>query len=98
MIEKPDFLQKGAIVKVQHWYGEIIDIALSDTKIMVLVVSPKGIWRNHPEEWLEYKEGQIIPLDDIDFSIESVQIYLDRVQDMYRSIVDLRSRWSRKLS
>jgi hypothetical protein len=28
---------------------------------MVLVKSPKGIWRNHPAEWLEYKPDAIKP-------------------------------------
>jgi hypothetical protein len=57
----PDFLKVGAVVKVQHWYSEIIDVAVSDSRLMVLVKSPKGIWRNHPAEWLEFDEQQIIP-------------------------------------
>ena len=38
-------------------------MAVSDQRVMVLIKSPKGIWRNQRDasEWLEYIEGQIIP-------------------------------------
>ena len=80
-INPPDWLKVGAIVKVQHWFGIIEDVATSSARIMVLVRSPKGIWRNHPAEWLEYQEGQIIPAD-LDQFVREVDIHVDRIKRM----------------
>ena len=58
-MNKPEWLKRGALVKVQHWYGLVEDVAVSDQHVMVLIKSPKGIWRNqrNASEWLEYIEG-----------------------------------------
>lgn len=92
MVSKPEFLKVGAIVKVQHWYGEIVDVALSKERIMVLVASPKGIWRNHPAEWLEFDPRQITPAD-LDEAIDSFDIYVQRVENMLADLDNMKKRW-----
>lgn len=92
MVTRPDFLKVGGIVKVQHWYGEIVDVAVSDRRIMVLVKSPKGIWRNHPAEWLEYDESQITPAAP-DEAVSSIEVYQERVERMLEEIEGLRESW-----
>ena len=92
MVTKPDFLKVGGIVKVQHWYGEIVEVAVSDRRIMVLVKSPKGIWRNHPAEWLEYDESQITPAA-LDEAVSSIDVYQERVERMLAEIEALRESW-----
>ncbi|GEM_PF-832272 len=59
LLTKPEWLVPGAIVRVQFWVGQIDEVAVSDKRIMVLVSSAKGIWRNHPAEWLEFKPEHI---------------------------------------
>ena len=87
MMNKPEWLKRGALVKVQHWYGLVEDVAVSDLHIMVLIKSPKGIWRNQRDasEWLEYIEGQIIPAtpDEIE---KEINAHAERIQ---RMLIDL---------
>ncbi len=84
---KPDWLIPGAFVKVQHWYGVVEDVAVSSARIMVLVKSPKGIWRNQRDasEWLEYLEGQIAPADKSEIERE-VEVHVKRVQQMLKDL------------
>jgi len=92
---KPDFLKVGAIVKVQHWYGQIVDIAESDTRIMVLVTSPKALWRNHPAEWLEFDAEQITATSIAD-AVADFDFYLSRVSRTLREIEALRDAWQER--
>ncbi|MDM8521629.1 hypothetical protein QUF64_16410 [Anaerolineales bacterium HSG6] len=88
----PKFLKVGQLVKVQHWYGQIEDVAVSDKRIMVLVKSPKGIWRNHPAEWLEFKPQQIKPAS-AEEAVQSIDIYTERVKQMLADIEQTRQAW-----
>ena len=94
-MNKPDFLQKGALIKVQHWFGEVVDVAISEDRIMVLVTSPKGVWRNHPAEWLEYQAGQITPADP-DAAVDNVDHYYERVEEMLNQLKELKKKWKTK--
>ena len=83
MMNKPDWLKRSALVKVQHWYGFVEDVTVSDQHVMVLVKSPKGIWRNQRDasEWLEYIEGQIIPATPEEMEKE-ITAHSERIQRM----------------
>jgi hypothetical protein len=94
-INKPDFLKIGAIVKVQHWYGEIVDIAVSDTRIMVLVTSPKALWRHHPAEWLEFDAEQITATA-IAEAVADFDTYVERVSRTLHEIEALRDAWQER--
>jgi len=87
MMNKPEWLKRGALVKVQHWYGLVEDVAVSDQHVMVFIKSPKGIWRNQHEasEWLEYIEGQITPTTTDEMEKE-INAHAERIQ---RMLVDL---------
>ena len=91
-ISKPNFLQVGAVVKVQHWYGQIVDIAVSDSRIMVLITSPKALWRHHPAEWLEFDEQQIKPAS-LDEALASFDIYVERVKKTLDDINTMKQKW-----
>jgi hypothetical protein len=82
-INKPEWLKRGALVKVQHWYGVVEDVALSETRAMALIKSPKGVWRNQRDaaEWLEYIEGQIVPADPAALE-QDIKEYAERIQRM----------------
>ena len=79
----PEWLKRGALVKVQHWYGVVEDVAVSQNRIMVYVKSPKGVVRSQRDaaEWLEYIEGQIVPADPSAFEQE-IALNVARVQKM----------------
>ena len=83
MTNKPEWLKPGALVKIQHWYGLVEDAAVSDQHVMVLIKSPKGIWRNQRDasEWLEYIEGQIIPATPDEMEKE-INAHAERIQRM----------------
>ncbi|MEK7277492.1 MAG: hypothetical protein AAB427_09100 [Chloroflexota bacterium] len=90
---KPEFLKVGALVKVQHWIGEIVDLSVTENgKIMVLISSPKGIWRNHPAEWLEYQPEQITPATQDEIA-RDLEIYEARIADMLKSLDSIKTRW-----
>jgi acetolactate synthase small subunit len=83
MMNKPEWLQREALVKVQHWYGIVEDVAVSDKRTMVLIKSPKGIWRNQRDasEWLEYIEGQIVPATPEEMERE-ITAHAERIKRM----------------
>ena len=54
MRTKPDFLKINQLVRVNGYVGRIIDIAESDTTIMVRVDSAKCARRFQKPDWLEY--------------------------------------------
>ncbi len=94
---KVEFLRIGSLVRVQHWVGEIVDVAeTAGGKIMIQVQSPKGIWRNHPAEWLEYIEGQIAPATPEEIK-RSLIVYRGYITKMLGDIDALAARWGVEL-
>jgi hypothetical protein len=91
MINKPEWIKRGVLVKVQHWYGLVEDVAVSDQHVMVLVKSPKGIWRNQRDafEWLEYIEGQIT-LATPDEMEKEIAAHAERIQRMLADLNEFR--------
>ncbi len=89
---KPDWLMPGAIVRVQFWVGQIDEVALSDKHIMVLVSSPKGIWRNHPAEWLEFKPEHIRPATPEEIA-EDLERHRKYIAKMLTDIDALSQKW-----
>ena len=91
-MNKPDWLTPGAFVRVQHWMGIVEDVAVSPSRIMVLVKSPKGIWRNQRDaaEWLEYIEGQIVPSDAAELE-RDIETHIQRVQKMLDDLTSLKN-------
>jgi hypothetical protein len=83
----PNWLKRGALVKVQHWYGVVEDVAVSQNRVMVYVKSPKGVVRSQRDaaEWLEYIEGQIIPAEPSAFEQE-IAFNVSRVQKMLEEL------------
>lgn len=92
MKNKPGWLKRGALVKVQHWYGVVEDVAISDLRVMVLIKSPKGIWRNQRDasEWLEYIEGQIVPATADELEKE-INAHTERIQQMLEDLQTFRA-------
>lgn len=54
MRAKPDFLHVNELVRVNGYVGLIVDIAESDSSIMVRVDSAKCARRFQKPDWLEY--------------------------------------------
>jgi hypothetical protein len=54
MNAKPDFIQVGRLVRVNGYVGRIIEIAESETSLMVKVESAKGLRRFQKPDWLDY--------------------------------------------
>jgi len=40
-MNKPEWLRRGALAKVQHWDELVENVALSDRRVVVLIKSPK---------------------------------------------------------
>ena len=53
-VTRPDFVQVGALVKVNGYVGRIIDIAESESSLMVRVDSAKCARRFQKPDWLDY--------------------------------------------
>jgi len=90
-MNKPEWLKRGVLVKVQHWYGLVENVAVSDQHIMVLIKSPKGIWRNQRDasEWLEYIEGQIVSATPDEMEKE-ITAHAERIQRMRADLNEFR--------
>ncbi|RUM47748.1 MAG: hypothetical protein DSY80_00580 [Desulfocapsa sp.] len=99
MATRQEWMVKGQLVSVngRHWYGEIVDVAVSDYgRIMLLINSPKAIWRNHRPEWLEYNPKQIAPAKATE-AIASVDTYIERIEKMLEDVENLKQRWENNL-
>ncbi len=93
----PVWLARGALVEFAFCVGQIEDIAISPERIMVLVKSPKGIWRNHPAEWLEYKEGAIKPTTQ-ERAERDIALYRAYILKMLDDMDALSHSWSKDIS
>jgi len=82
-MNRPEWLKPGTLVKVPHWHGIVEDVAISSERVMVLIKSAKGIWRNQRDasEWLEYIEGQIVPAASDEFAAD-LAAHADRIRKM----------------
>lgn len=85
---KPAWLVKGAWIEFAFSVGRVVDIAVSDERVMVLVESPKGIWRNHPAEWLEYKPDAIKPATPERIA-RDFELYRTHIANMARALEQL---------
>jgi len=54
MIAKPDFIKVNGLVKVNGYVGRVIEIAESDTSLMVRVESAKCARRFQKPDWLDF--------------------------------------------
>jgi hypothetical protein len=89
---KPKWLVKGALIKFAWYVGQVVDIAVSDERVMVLVASLKEVWRHHDAEWLEYHPGMIelATPDDVQRDIEKYQAHIQKTFDVFET---LRVQW-----
>jgi hypothetical protein len=91
----PDYLHVGAIVKITEWYGQIVDIATTEQgKVMVLVTSPKAIFRNHRDEWLEFNPDLIKPGTPQDYA-RDIEYYAKRARLNLEKLENLAADWQR---
>jgi hypothetical protein len=92
---RPAFLKIGQLVMTDGWPGEIMDVAETDTgAIMVLINSPKAIWRNHRPEWLQYIEGRIVPCGLSD-TTKLFDAYVEYVEIMQQELRGMWARWEK---
>lgn len=89
----PEWLQPGTLVEFAFSVGEILDVAVSPERIMVLVKSPKGIWRNHPAEWLEYKPGAIQPTTP-ERAAQEIELYRSYILKMLHDLDATSDAWA----
>jgi hypothetical protein len=87
----PPWLVKGIWIEFAFCVGRIVDIAVSVERVMVLVESPKGIWRNHPAEWLEYKPDAIKPASPERIA-RDFDLYRTHVSEMLRALDSLQEQ------
>jgi len=89
----PDYIHLGAIIKVTEWYGQIVDIASTEQgKVMVLVTSPKAIFRNHRDEWLEFNPDLIKPGTPEDYA-RDIEYYTQRTRLNLEKLESLATEW-----
>jgi len=93
----PDYVYVGAIVKVVEWYGQIMDIATTEQgKVMVLVTSPKAIFRNHRDEWLEFDVNLITSATPADYA-RDIAFYAKRARLNVEKLEKLATEWQARI-
>lgn len=60
-----DIFKKGMYVKARYWHGIVRDMVSSNEHCLVLVFSPRGIWRGKPEEWVDAKDVSETTKEDV---------------------------------
>lgn len=92
----PDYVRVGAIVKIAEWCGQIVDIATTEQgKVMVLVTSPKALFRNHRDEWLEFNSDLIQRATPADY-LNDIEYYARRTRLNLEKLEQLAQAWSRE--
>lgn len=93
----PEWLKPGELVEFAFCVGEVVDVAVSPERVMVLVKSPKGIWRNHPTEWLEYKADALKPATR-ERAERDVKLYRGYILKMLNDLDGLNESWMKEKS
>ncbi|MBI5650681.1 MAG: hypothetical protein HZC40_09600 [Chloroflexi bacterium] len=88
----PEWLVPGALVEFALCVGQVVDVAVSTERVMVLVKSPKGIWRNHSAEWLEYKPEAIKPATP-ERAARELELYRGYIRKMLTEMDGLADEW-----
>jgi len=89
----PNYIHVGAIIKVTEWYGQVVDIATTEQgKVMVLVTSPKALFRNHRDEWLEFNSDLIKPATPEDY-VRDIEYYAKRTRLNLEKLEKLVEEW-----
>ena len=84
------WMRIGAFVKVLGWVGEIVDVAVTGQRIMLLVQSQKTI----RPDWLEYRPGAIVPAT-LDEALRSADNFNERNHAFWQRGAAMRERWAR---
>lgn len=88
----PTYLRVGSYIRVAEWIGQIIDVAVSEQgRVMLLVKSPKMVWRNGGTEWLEFLWSQpnlIQPATEEDYT-RDIESYIARCDHTEQRLIDL---------
>lgn len=82
-------LEIGDFVRCGFFVGRVEDIAISDRHTMLLVSSPKGVWRNHGPEWIEYDPDAVTRASTEEYNAE-VERYRERVQETLQHLESMR--------
>ena len=82
-------LQIGDFVRCGFFVGRIEDIATSERRVMLLIHSPKGVWRNHGPEWIEYDPEAVTKVSGEEYNVE-VDRYRERVQETLKQLEGMR--------
>lgn len=93
-IKVPKWMKVGQPVRIMpNWYGVISDFAVSDVRVMVLIKSPKGIWRNQKDasEWLEFAPSMIMKADAQDL-LREIDRHVVRVNKMLEELETWKSQ------
>jgi hypothetical protein len=73
--------------------GQIIDVAATEQgKVMVLITSPKALFRNHSDEWLEFKPELMKPATKADYE-QDIEYYAKRTRLNLEKLEKLREDW-----
>jgi len=94
---RQEWMKPGQLVRVNgyYWYGEIIDVAETDTgKVMLQINSPKAVWHSHKPEWLEYIPDQINPATPEEAK-RDIDMYLLRLEQAREAVEALAARWAK---
>ncbi len=93
----PDYVRVGAIVKIAEWCGQIVDVAITEQgKVMVLITSPKAIFRNHRDEWLEFDPDLIKPGTPEDYA-RDIEYYARRTRLSLEKLEKLAEEWQARV-
>lgn len=100
---RPKWLEIGMLIGVAYWYCEIVDVAISSSRIMILTDSPKAICRPEPPEYVEYfiKDHELIFLasteDALSAEVGSLKYFRDDVLHRIVALELLEKEWAAKL-
>jgi hypothetical protein len=88
----PEWVKIGSWVKITEWAGVIVDICVSETRVMLYVDSPKCAANSPHPEWIEYIDGLVTLAtpEQIEFNF---QRYIRSIEYRMEKIMELERKW-----
>jgi hypothetical protein len=87
----PEHITIGSYVKIAEWVGRVEDIAFGTSHVLVLVSSPKQVYRHSRPEWLEFHQdnpGMIRQASMEDFARECTR-YASMAETVMDDILEM---------
>jgi len=88
MYTLPEYIKIGMFIRVAEWVGRVEDITIGQKHVMILVSSPKQVYRHNSPEWLEWHADapELISPSSLEAWVDECSRYMTRTTQDYQKL------------